>query len=203
MSDQELRDGFRDLANRKISPPPAAARTKKASANTAEPGDQTTPDAPASSGGVATTKKAPAKKRAGRVAKTASQDSKVGDDEIELPGRKVGNKRIMVSQIPLELRRRIDVTVEENNTTLGVEVMRALRVAHTDLTKQIAAEQPDLPDSPFPAERRPRRRRDVVDPVSLTFTVHDDEARAVATVAKELQMSISELVTRSLEIALN
>lgn len=77
---------------------------------------------------------------------------------------------------------------------MGAVAVEALRASYPWLVKTYKR-QPGESVGPFPAPVRQRRRRQVLDPTPVHLYMSPAEAAAVAQVADECDLSISELVT--------
>lgn len=114
----------------------------------------------------------------------------------ELPGFARGNRRALTVSLPratlVKLRR------ESEGSTMGLTVVNALRASYPWLVETYK-QQPVEAVGPFPAPVRQRRRSQVEDPAPVHLYMSPAEAAAVAAVADECDLSISELVTVGLE----
>ncbi|MGH9165938.1 MAG: hypothetical protein ACRDZW_10560 [Acidimicrobiales bacterium] len=80
------------------------------------------------------------------------------------------------------------------DSTMGTTVVEALRSSYGWLV-ETHKPKPEEAVGPFPTPVRPRRRRQVEDPTPVHLYMSPAEAVAVAQVAEECELSISELVT--------
>jgi|GEM_PF-6149787 len=125
----------------------------------------------------------------------AGEEPVVDDDD--LPGMARGRKRLIHVNLPGDTRRRLEAGRRAHGT-LGAAVMAALRGSYEWVLAHHTP-PPAEPVGPFPAPRPPRRRLVVPDARLKPFYVHPDEAKAIDTLADQLELSVSELVTIAID----
>jgi hypothetical protein len=143
-------------------------------------------------------------------ADTAPADTAPADTAVELDpaaggppeakaaiGMARGRKRLIHVYLPGDTAHRLDAA-RHHHGTLGAAVMAALRGSF-DWIMAHHTPEPRHAVGPFPIPRAPRRRLAVDDPRLKPFYVDPDEAGAIDTLADQLELSVSELVTIALD----
>jgi hypothetical protein len=117
--------------------------------------------------------------------------------ERRLPGNTRGRKQLIYVYLPGPTIARLD-KARPGHGTLGAAVMAALRGSYEWLV-ETHTPRPVEAVGPFPAVRGPKRRQGLEEGRLKPFYVDPEEARAIDTVAEQLEMSVSELVTLALD----
>jgi hypothetical protein len=119
------------------------------------------------------------------------------DDAAQRPWAVRGRKQVVQVYLPAPTRARLD-GARERHGTLGKAAMAALRSAYQWLVDTHTPE-PQEPVGPFPAPRATRRRLAVEDARMRQLLVDPAEAAGIETLADQLEMSLSELVTLAID----
>lgn len=108
-----------------------------------------------------------------------------------------GRKRVVQVYLPAPTRALLD-DARDVHGTLGKAAMAALRGSYQWL---VDSHTPDPVEAvgPFPAPRPTRRRLSVEDPRMRQLLVDPAEAAGIETLADQLEMSLSELVTLAID----
>jgi hypothetical protein len=117
--------------------------------------------------------------------------------ERKLRGNTRGRKQLLYVYLPGPTIDRLDAARPAHGT-LGQAVMAALRGSYEWLVEHHTP-QPVEAVGPFPAVRGPKRRQDVEEGRLKPFYVDPEEAKGIDTLAEQLEMSASELVTLALD----
>jgi hypothetical protein len=123
--------------------------------------------------------------------------SGVDDDDAAHRGIVRGRKRVVQVYLPAPTRALLD-QARETHGTLGKAAMAALRGSYQWLVDTYTPE-PVEAVGPFPAPRPTRRRLAVEDPRMRQLLVDPAEATGIETLADQLEMSLSELVTLAID----
>ena len=113
------------------------------------------------------------------------------------PGIVRGRKRVVQVYLPAPTRALLD-QARDRYGTLGKAAMAALRGSYQWLVDTYTPE-PVEAVGPFPAPRPTRRRLSVEDPRMRQLLVDPAEATGIETLADQLEMSLSELVTLAID----
>jgi hypothetical protein len=108
-----------------------------------------------------------------------------------------GRKRVVQVYLPAPTRALLD-QARDVHGTLGKAAMVALRGSYQWLVDTYTPE-PVEAVGPFPAPRPTRRRLSVEDPRMRQLLVDPAEATGIETLADQLEMSLSELVTLAID----
>ena len=108
-----------------------------------------------------------------------------------------GRKRVVQVYLPAPTRLLLD-QARDVHGTLGKAAMAALRGSYQWLVDTYTPE-PVEAVGPFPAPRPTRRRLAVEDPRMRQLLVDPAEATGIETLADQLEMSLSELVTLAID----
>lgn len=108
-----------------------------------------------------------------------------------------GRKRVVQVYLPAPSRALLD-QARDVHGTLGKAAMAALRGSYQWLVDTYTPE-PVEAVGPFPAPRPTRRRLSVEDPRMRQLLVDPAEATGIETLADQLEMSLSELVTLAID----
>jgi hypothetical protein len=108
-----------------------------------------------------------------------------------------GRKRVVQVYLPAPTRTLLD-QARQVHGTLGNAAMAALRGSYQWLVDTYTPE-PVEAVGPFPAPRPTRRRLAVEDPRMRQLLVDPAEAAGIETLADQLEMSLSELVTVAID----
>jgi hypothetical protein len=108
-----------------------------------------------------------------------------------------GRKRVVQVYLPAPTRALLD-QARDVHGTLGKAAMVALRGSYPWLVDTYTPE-PVEAVGPFPAPRPTRRRLAVEDPRMRQLLVDPAEATGIETLADQLEMSLSELVTLAID----
>jgi hypothetical protein len=135
----------------------------------------------------------------GELDLTAHPDTTPADDVAANQNRGLvrGRKRVVQVYLPAPTRAFLD-QAREVHGTLGKAAMAALRGSYQWLVETHTPE-PVEAVGPFPAPRPTRRRLSVEDPRMRQLLVDPAEAAGIETLADELEMSLSELVTLAID----
>jgi hypothetical protein len=137
----------------------------------------------------------------GEIDLTAFHDSELGTSEAvgerRLPGNTRGCKQLLYVYLPGPTIQRLD-DARPGHGTLGVAVMAALRGSYEWLVEHHTP-QPVEAVGPFPAVRGPKRRQGIEEGRLKPFYVDPEEAKGIATLADQLEMTVSELVTLAID----
>lgn len=139
---------------------------------------------------------APPQKRQPRRQPAARSEKPRSAPDVELPGFSRGNRRALTVSLP-----RVTLAAlreASRDSSMGATVVEALRASYAWLV-ETHKPKPEEAVGPFPIPVRPRRRRQVEDPTPVHLYMSPAEAAAVAQVAEECELSISELVTIGLD----
>lgn len=117
--------------------------------------------------------------------------------ERKLRGNTRGRKQLLYVYLPGPTIERLDAARQAHGT-LGQAVMAALRGSYEWLVEHHTPE-PVEAVGPFPAVRGPKRRQGVEEGRLKPFYVDPEEAKGIDTLAEQLEMSASELVTLALD----
>jgi hypothetical protein len=135
---------------------------------------------------------------------TALHDRDPASDEaagVEEPNRLRGNtrgrKQLLYVYLPGPTVTRLD-DARPGHGTLGAAVMAALRGSYEWLIEHHLP-QPVEAVGPFPAVRGPKRRQGIEEGRLKPFYVDPEEAKGIDTLAEQLEMSMSELVTLAID----
>jgi len=134
---------------------------------------------------------------AGNEAERGSDTNAAGPDGDEHRGIVRGRKRVVQVYLPAPTRELLDRARGEHGT-LGKATMAALRGSYQWLVDNYTPE-PVEAVGPFPAPRPTRRRLAVEDPRMRQLLVDPAEAAGIETLADQLEMSLSELVTLAID----
>jgi hypothetical protein len=135
-----------------------------------------------------------------RAIATADPGTLVGTEPVgeqKLRGNTRGRKQLLYVYLPGPTIDRLDAARPAHGT-LGAAVMAALRGSYEWLVETHTPE-PVKAVGPFPAVRGPKRRQDVEDGRLKPFYVTPEEAQGIDTLAEQLEMSVSELVTVAID----
>ena len=119
------------------------------------------------------------------------------DDDVAHRGIVRGRKRVVQVYLPAPTRALLD-QARDVHGTLGKAAMAALRGSYQWLVDTYTPE-PIEAVGPFPAPRPTRRRLAVEDPRMRQLLVDPAEATGIETLADQLEMSLSELVTLAID----
>jgi hypothetical protein len=141
----------------------------------------------------------------GELDLTALQDEAAGGEtasaeaggERRLRGNARGRKQLLYVYLPGPTIDRLDAARPAHGT-LGQAVMAALRGSYEWLVEHHTP-QPVEAVGPFPAVRGPKRRQGVEEGRLKPFYVDPEEAKGIDTLAEQLELSASELVTLALD----
>ena len=122
-------------------------------------------------------------------------DEAVGERRI--PGNARGQKRLLYVYLPGPTIDRLD-DARPGHGTLGLAVMAALRGSYQWLVEHHTP-QPVEAVGPFPAVRGPKRRQGIEEGRLKPFYVNPEEAQGIDTLADQLEMSVSQLVTLAID----
>ena len=117
--------------------------------------------------------------------------------ERKLRGNTRGRKQLLYVYLPGPTIDRLDAA-RPGHGTLGQAVMAALRGSYEWLVEHHTP-QPVEAVGPFPAVRGPKRRQGVEEGRLKPFYVDPEEAKGIDTLAEQLELSASELVTLALD----
>lgn len=117
--------------------------------------------------------------------------------ERKLRGHTRGRKQLLYVYLPGPTIDRLDAA-RPGHGTLGQAVMAALRGSYEWLVEHHTP-QPVEAVGPFPAVRGPKRRQGVEEGRLKPFYVDPEEAKGIDTLAEQLELSASELVTLALD----
>jgi hypothetical protein len=117
--------------------------------------------------------------------------------ERKLRGNTRGRKQLLYVYLPGPTIERLDAARPAHGT-LGQAVMAALRGSYEWLVAHHTP-QPVQAVGPFPAVHGPKRRQGVEEGRLKPFYVDPEEAKGIDTLAEQLEMSASELVTLALD----
>jgi hypothetical protein len=117
--------------------------------------------------------------------------------ERRLRGNTRGRKQLLYVYLPGPTIDRLDAARPAHGT-LGQAVMAALRGSYEWLVEHHTP-QPVEAVGPFPAVHGPKRRQGVEEGRLKPFYVDPEEAKGIDTLAEQLEMSASELVTLALD----
>lgn len=117
--------------------------------------------------------------------------------ERRLRGNTRGRKQLLYVYLPGPTIDRLDAARPAHGT-LGQAVMAALRGSYEWLVEHHTP-KPVEAVGPFPAVRGPKRRQGVEEGRLKPFYVDPEEAKGIDTLAEQLEMSASELVTLALD----
>ena len=131
----------------------------------------------------------------GELDLTDLQDS--GGVEKRLPGNTRGRKQLLYVYLPGPTIQLLD-DARPGHGTLGAAVMAALRGSYEWLVEHHTP-QPVEAVGPFPAVRGPKRRQGIEEGRLKPFYVDPEEAKGIDTLAEQLELSVSELVTLALD----
>ena len=120
-----------------------------------------------------------------------------GEGTRRLPGNTRGRKQLLYVYLPGPTIARLD-DARPGHGTLGAAVMAALRGSYGWLVETHTPE-PVEAVGPFPAVRGPKRRQGLEDGRLKPFYVTPEEAQGIDTLAEQLEMSPSELVTLAID----
>jgi len=120
-----------------------------------------------------------------------------GGVEQRLPGNMRGRKQLLYVYLPGPTIERLD-DARQGHGTLGAAVMVALRGSYEWLVEHHTPE-PVEAVGPFPAVRGPKRRQGIEEGRLKPFYVDPEEAKGIAALAEQLEMSVSELVTLAID----
>ena len=121
----------------------------------------------------------------------------VAGESRRLPGNTRGRKQLLYVYLPGPTIGRLD-NARPAHGTLGAAVMAALRGSYEWLVEHHTP-QPVEAVGPFPAVRGPRRRQGLEEGRLKPFYVEPDEAKGIDTLAEQLELSVSELVTLAID----
>lgn len=121
----------------------------------------------------------------------------VAEQSRRLPGNTRGRKQLLYVYLPGPTIGRLD-DARPAHGTLGGAVMAALRGSYEWLVEHHTP-QPVEAVGPFPAVRGPRRRQGLEEGRLKPFYVEPDEAKGIDTLAEQLELSVSELVTLAID----
>jgi hypothetical protein len=129
----------------------------------------------------------------------AESDTSPSDEEApnDARGFARGRKRVVQVYLPAPTRVLLD-QARDVHGTLGKAAMAALRGSYQWLVDTYTPE-PVEAVGPFPAPRPTRRRLAVEDPRMRQLLVDPAEATGIETLADQLEMSLSELVTLAID----
>jgi hypothetical protein len=127
---------------------------------------------------------------------TATHEAGVGELK-RLPGNTRGRKQLLYVYLPGPTIARLD-DARPAHGTLGAAVMTALRGSYQWLVDNHTPE-PVEAVGPFPAVRGPKRRQGIEEGRLKPFYVDPEEAKGIDTLAGQLEMSVSELVTLAID----
>ena len=137
----------------------------------------------------------------GELDLTALQDGMALDSEAvgerRLRGHLRGRKQLLYVYLPGPTTQRLD-DARPGHGTLGAAVMAALRGSYEWLVEHHTPE-PVEAVGPFPAVRGPKRRQGIEEGRLKPFYVDPEEAKGIDALAKQLELSVSELVTLALD----
>jgi hypothetical protein len=114
-----------------------------------------------------------------------------------LPGNTRGRKQLLYVYLPGPTITRLD-DARPGHGTLGNAVMAALRGSYEWLVEHHTPE-PVEAVGPFPAVRGPKRRQGIEEGRLKPFYVDPEEAKGIDTLAEQLELSVSELVTLAID----
>jgi hypothetical protein len=117
--------------------------------------------------------------------------------ERRLPGNMRGRKQLLYVYLPGPTIARLD-DARPGHGTLGNAIMAALRGSYEWLVEHHTPE-PVEAVGPFPAVRGPKRRQGIEEGRLKPFYVDPEEAKGIDTLAEQLEMSVSELVTLAID----
>jgi len=117
--------------------------------------------------------------------------------ERKLRGTTRGQKQLLYVYLPGPTIERLD-NARPGHGTLGGAVMAALRGSYEWLV-ETHTPQPVEAVGPFPAVRGPKRRQGVEDGRLRPIYVTPEEAKGIDTLAEQLEMTASELVTVAID----
>jgi hypothetical protein len=118
-------------------------------------------------------------------------------EEQRLPGNTRGRKQLLYVYLPGPSIALLD-QARPGHGTLGGAVMAALRGSYEWLVEHHTPE-PVEAVGPFPAVRGPKRRQGIEEGRLKPFYVEPEEAKGIDTLAEQLEMSVSELVTLAID----
>src|SRR5687767_10368511 len=117
--------------------------------------------------------------------------------EKKLRGNTRGRKQLLYVYLPGPTIDLLD-KARPGHGTLGAAVMAALRGSYEWLVEHHTPE-PVEAVGPFPAVRGPKRRQGIEEGRLKPFYVDPEEAKGIDTLAEQLEMSVSELVTVAID----
>jgi hypothetical protein len=120
-----------------------------------------------------------------------------GGVEKRLPGNTRGRKQLLYVYLPGPTTQLLD-DARPGHGTLGAAVMAALRGSYEWLVEHHTP-QPVEAVGPFPAVRGPKRRQGIEEGRLKPFYVDPEEAKGIDTLAEQLELSVSELVTLAID----
>lgn len=120
-----------------------------------------------------------------------------GVGERRLPGNTRGRKQLLYVYLPGPTIARLD-GARPGHGTLGAAVMAALRGSYEWLVENHTPQRVEAV-GPFPAVRGPKRRQGIEEGRLKPFYVDPEEAKGIDTLAEQLEMSVSELVTLAID----
>lgn len=121
----------------------------------------------------------------------------VGEGQRKLPGNTRGRKQLLYVYLPGPTITLLD-DARPGHGTLGNAVMAALRGSYEWLVETHTPE-PTEAVGPFPAPRGPKRRQGLEEGRLKPFYVTPEEAQGIDTLAEQLELSPSELVTLAID----
>jgi hypothetical protein len=133
----------------------------------------------------------------GELDLTDPHDSGGAAEAKRLPGNTRGRKQLLYVYLPGPTIARLD-DARPGHGTLGNAVMAALRGSYEWLVEHHTP-QPVEAVGPFPAVRGPKRRQGIEEGRLKPFYVEPEEAKGIDTLADQLEMSVSELVTLAID----
>jgi ribbon-helix-helix CopG family protein len=128
---------------------------------------------------------------------TSLEDSGGVGEQKRLPGNTGGRKQLLYVYLPGPTIQRLD-DARPGHGTFGNAVMAALRGSYEWLVEHHTPE-PVEAVGPFPAVRGSKRRQGIEDGRLKPFYVDPEEAKGIDTLAEQLEMSVSELVTLAID----
>ncbi|NNN12419.1 MAG: hypothetical protein HKL81_01545 [Acidimicrobiaceae bacterium] len=118
--------------------------------------------------------------------------------EDEVPGVRNGNLRIVTVTIPARARNILERESKASKQSRGQIVMAALRATYTEIRMDFALETNEAPGL-FGSPRIVKRRHDLNDHRSIPLYISESEARGLGNLKKEVNLSISAIITEALE----
>jgi Ribbon-helix-helix protein, copG family len=120
-----------------------------------------------------------------------------GVERRRLPGNTRGRKQLIYVYLPGPTIARLD-GARPGHGTLGAAVMAALRGSYEWLVEHHSPE-PVEAVGPFPAVRGPKRRQGIEEGRLKPFYVDPEEAKGIDTLAEQLELSVSQLITVAID----